>query len=168
MGTPLHRCLIALCCAAGWLTTGAGGQPKEQSASVTDSPDEITVTGQRSLGALERDLGTATERFWELVNAALADPQFEVTCERVVSTGTRISERMCMTRFARDEITQWAQWFLRGVPDDPQPRIALKNRELNRRMVEALNTRPELRAAVEELARLKQQYLDESARRRAD
>jgi hypothetical protein len=168
MGASLNRRVAWLCCAAALLASAASGQPAAEPAPAAAAPDEITVTGQRSLGALERDLGVATERFWQLLNAALADPRFEVTCERVVATGTRISERMCMTRFARDEITQWSQWFLRGVPDDPQPRIALENRELNRKMVEAINTRPELRAAVEELARLKQQYATEAARRRAD
>lgn len=164
MDTDVRSRVVWLCCTAGLLASAASAQP----AAVAESPDEITVTGQRSLSALDRDIGVATEKFWQLLNGALDDPQFEVTCERVVSTGTRISERLCTTRFARDEITQWAQAFLRGVPDDPQPGIALKNRELERRMVEAINTRPDLRAAVEELARLKQEYLNESARRRAD
>jgi hypothetical protein len=165
----LHRYLTRLSVAAWLATSAAGAQPAvEPAPPATDPPDEITVTGQRSLSTLDRDIGMATEKFWELLNGALDDPQFEVTCGRVVETGTRISERTCMTRFARDEITHWAQAFLRGVPDDPQPRIARKNRELNRKIVEAVNTRPELRAAVEELARLKQEYLTESARRRAD
>ena len=167
MGASLAGRLAWLCCAAALLANVASGQPGAEPAPAA-TPDEITVTGQRSLVALERDLGAATERFWQLLNSALADPRFEITCERVVSTGTRISERTCMTRFARDEITQWSNWFVRGVPHDPQPRIALENRELNRKIVEAVNTRPELRAAVEELARLKQQYATEATRRRAD
>lgn len=167
MATNVHR-LVRLCCTAAWLASAASAQPEVEPAPATASTDEITVTGQRSPSALDRDLGAATERLWDLLNTALADPQFEVICERVVSTGTRISERQCMTRFVRDEITQWAQAFIRGVADDPQPQIALKNRELNQRIVEAVNTRPELRAAVEELARLKDQYLIETARRRSD
>jgi hypothetical protein len=168
MGANLARSSSWLGCAAALLASVAGGQPAAEPAPAAAAPDEITVTGQRSLAALERDLGVATEKFWQLLNAALADPRLAVTCERVVSTGTRISERMCMTRFARDELTQWSQWFLRGVPGDPQPRIALENRELNQKIVEAVNTRPELRAAVEEVARLKLQYLTEAARRRTD
>jgi len=35
-------------------------------------------------------------------------------------------------------------------------------------MIEVINARPELRASVEELARLKAEYAAEAARRRAD
>ena len=168
MVTTLRHHLIWLSYTA-WLITGAAGaQPATEPAAVADPPEEITVTGQRSLSVLDRDIGVATEKFWELLNTALDDPEFEVTCGRVVETGTRISERMCLTGYARDELRIAGQAVLRGYPYDPQPRIALKSRRLVEAMIEVINARPELRASVEELARLKAEYAAEAARRRTD
>ena len=168
MVTTLRRHLIWLSYTAWLVTRAASAQPATAPAAVADPPEEITVTGQRSLRVLDRDIGVATEKFWELLNVALDDPQFEVTCGRVVETGTRISERMCLTRYARDELRVAGQAVLRGYPYDPQPRIALKGRELVDMMIEIINARPELRASVEELARLKAEYAAEAERRRTD
>jgi hypothetical protein len=168
LGTMLRPYLIGLSWTAWLIATTADAQPAPEPVEVAESPEEITVTGQRSLSALDRDIGVATEKFWELLNGALADPQFEVTCGRVVETGTRISDRECLTRFARDELRIAGQAVVRGYAYDPQARIALKSRELADKMVEIINARPELRAAVEELARLKKQYAAELEHRSAE
>lgn len=123
------------------------------------SPEEITVTGQRSLPALDRQIGAATESFWKLLNRVLDDPGFAITCENFVPTGSRLRERICLTRYTRDDLAAAGEAFVRRQPSPGiAARIGLKNRELNDRILVAVNTSPELHAAVLELARLKAEY----------
>lgn len=116
------------------------------------------MTGERSLQSLDRQIGMATENFWKLLNVVLDDREFAITCERVVLTGSHLAERMCMTRAARDELSIAGQAQVAGQSYDASARISVKNRELNTKIVAAVNTNPQLHAAVLELARLKTEY----------
>lgn len=123
-----------------------------------EAPEEITVTGQRALSSMRFEIGKATERFWDLLGTVLDDRDYAVTCNREVPLGTHIAERVCRTEYQREEIRKAADAHMRGGLYDPYAGSARKNREFTARMIAAVNTNPDLLAAVEELERLKTAY----------
>ena len=126
--------------------------------SVAPPPEEITVTGERSLYKMHLELGRATESFWSLVNDTLDDKEFKVTCRREVPTGTLIAERVCRARFQHDEQSMEASAWRQGWTYDPAAPLAEKNRVFVDKVVAAVNASPDLNKAVAELERLKASY----------
>lgn len=133
--------------------------------------EEVTVRGTRSLRAMRVELVRAQERLYELFNAAIADPKFEIMCDRRTPTGTRISQRTCETRYMQDSLTTSAQMafamaaqgdsgLVLGNPFDVSAEMANNERALVEKMVTAINETPELRQAVLDFAAMQQQYLD--------
>jgi hypothetical protein len=149
----------------------AAGHAQEPPAPV-ESPaseplEEITVTAERSLASMRLEVGRATENFWTLLNSVLDEDDFKITCRTATPTGTRLRERLCSTGFVHEELSKAASDMRSGWFYDAEPQIRRKSRIFVDKMVAAINSNPQLLAAVEELARLKAEYLAEAERRGA-
>jgi len=140
---------------------GGGGERSDgaQPAPKPKALDEITVTGERSLTQLQLDVGKATEDFWALVSSKLGDPQYSVRCASEARLGTLIKQRVCRTAYQEEELDKSAYaYYIMGGLYDPYALTRRKNQEFVGKIVAAVNSSPELQAAVAELARRKASY----------
>ena len=117
--------------------------------------EEIVVTSKRSLRALRRETQRATEHLYGLLNDKLGR-DFQTTCEREVPLGTKIAERVCRTRFQREELARYARAQKSGGLYEPAAMIAHKDRQMAEAIAGAIDTDPEIKAATLEVERLEQ------------
>jgi hypothetical protein len=140
---------------------GGGTEPSAEveAAPVPRVLEEITVTGERSLAQLQLDVGKATEEFWALVSSKLGDPQYAVRCASEARLGTLIKQRVCRTAYQEEELEKSAYaYYVMGGLYNPYILTKRKNQEFVGKIVAAVNSSPELQAAVAELERRKAAY----------
>jgi hypothetical protein len=106
-----------MCCLALWLwicMVGAVQAQPQQSdlQSGSDPIEEVEVTGQASRLALRVEIVAAETRMFDLFNQLNDMRQFNISCEAVMVTGSRIAERECVPAYMKRARMTSAQNFL--------------------------------------------------------
>jgi len=142
-----------------------------------EAPEEIIVTGQQSLHALELKIELTQDRMFGLFNDLNDDDNYDIRCTREAETGTRISQRVCRPEFLRKAIELNARAFLAGAQGSssgeqasgtgaihslaPQAEINFRYPILKEKMATLVERNPEFAEAVAE----HQELIEEMQRR---
>lgn len=176
-------------CLTLWLWMGVvcsaqGQAPQEEPESRGEPIEEVEVTGQTSRLALRAEIVASETRMFDLFNQINDKRQFDMSCEAVIVTGSRIPLRECVPVYMKRERMSSAKNFLlfdltphipgskggggislstKGAPEAEQLlwfRNNHKHEEFNTNFRELATQHPELAAAALEL-QAKRQRLDE-------
>jgi hypothetical protein len=193
-GRPGAR--LVLCLMLGlWIgVAGAQEQAPQRNPEAQGEPvEEIEVTGRRSLLALQAEIVDAEIRMFNLFNDLNDVPEFDISCEAVMVTGSRVAERECvpvyMKRMRRNNVDNFLfsditppsasdtiraaggkSFDVKGGQDSEQLlwfRNQPKTRAFNVKFSELASAHPELAAAALDL-QAKRQRLEELEERRRD
>jgi len=74
----------------------------EPEDAANDIPEEITVYGQKTLLNLRIAVDRAEVEFFERFNELNEDDQYDVFCEKIAVTGSRIRRRTCWSPYERE------------------------------------------------------------------
>jgi hypothetical protein len=123
----------------------------------SESIEEITVYGERSLGELRREVYKAEENFFDLFNSLNQDFEFDVNCYYEVPSFTHIRHHVCRANFVVEATSvQYVEIRTRGprYPTVPPELVIAKKKKLLRQKMEALVAEhPELLQALTEYTR---------------
>ena len=127
------------------------------------APEEITVTGQKSLSTLRKELRQAENAVNSLFNDFNGNDAFDIVCRSMVYTGSHISERVCEPRFYTDLKYQNTQDFNLGIdeqlgPNELQAMYCNRFLEFQNALREAALANPELLSAIRNHSELKAAY----------
>ena len=153
-------------------------EPPELAASpdlaehAADTLEEVMVYGETPLIQLRTEVYRAEDQYFATFNALNSSDEFDIRCERVATTGTRIPQRQCTARFY-DEITaRAATAWQRGETISPQHYLSshqalidMKSRELREEMETLVLEHPKLREALYEFNAAADRFESEHARR---
>jgi hypothetical protein len=146
--------IFALCAASGAAaqsTAPAGGQ----SVGPPSGPiDEIRVRGTRSLAAVQDEAGKATEAFYRKLNTVIPDKEYQVSCDWETGEGSFIRRRVCRSGWQDDLLEEVGKAAYEERPFDPAAVYFEKQRIFQEKLLAAINTDPELVAAVRHLISL--------------
>lgn len=130
--------------------------------------EEITVIGQRELYSLKMEVIRAEDLKFEIFNSLNSTDDFDITCERHASTGTRIQNRFCDVGYLKKARAEDARDFLnfgQGYRVRTEQQLAVefaaKTKALNKEMIALAVEHPELATAMVRANELKQRYLTE-------
>lgn len=138
---------------------------KEEPAP-SDTIDEITVYGNKSLRKLRLDLYTAEDNVYAVFNSLNSDDEYDVHCYHEARYGSRITRRVCRANFVSEAIADETRALLRDQPEIPAWATIQQKNKLLREKVEALVIeRPELLKALSEFSDAKQILESERQRR---
>ena len=139
---------------------------KEEPAP-SDTIDEITVYGDKSLRKLHRELYKAEDAVIDLFNSLNSDDEFDIHCYKEAPTGSHIKKRVCKTNYFRDLIgAETRQSLLTEMPYiHPVAKIKQKDELLRKEMEALMVERPELANAISKAADAKQAYESERQKR---
>lgn len=175
-GANLGTCLALLL----WTSlAGAAVDPAPQGGSESlGNPVEVEIIGQRSPLSLRLEIDAIEQRTFDLFNQFNDVREFDISCEKVIVTGSKIPERECTPRYMKRARSKNSQDFLlsdlnsipgepavntRGVPQTQQElwfQNQRKHEAFNARFRELAMQHPELAAATIEL-QVKRQRLRE-------
>ncbi len=134
----------------------------------SEAIDEITVRGERSLVAIERQMQRADQKLYGISNKLIDDPLYKVFCLRESTAGSKIKKRVCRPGFERnlaadaweDEKTMGRQGGNRFTFDYKLPEAELrKHREIfKQKLTELAATNPDLAEAILTRAKLQRDY----------
>lgn len=129
-------------------------------ADDAEVPEEVVVRGSRADINLKLQVDHAEDAFYEVLNDLL-DEEFHITCkyERVINS--IIKERICQTKYMRDELSTAATLSLQGVDYMAAGILTEKNRQLRQKVIELLENNTELRNAARNLSDRVEEYRDE-------
>jgi hypothetical protein len=167
----LAALLMALVPAAAVLAEDAPGAAPQgtpltnKDGTPLQTLDDVVVTGKlNSLSGIRKAMVDAQDRFYNRWNELNKDPQWNVTCENIAPTGTRIAKRVCDPQKIADEQHDQAMYLLgmggnvRFTSVEEMRRVI--NPELKERMLKMVKVDPELMTALLEHAKLVQIYED--------
>lgn len=151
----------------------------ESDSEPPDPVEEITVYGDKTLFNLRREWQSAEVDFFDAFNSLNSDDEFDIDCRREVWLGSRRVRHVCVPEFVdefdKDEASAFSgSAFWSGADGLLVPiGVAAPNWQVVRNkgertwieVAELAKENPELRAAFIELARKKQIYEAERARR---
>lgn len=142
--------LLALACgvAVAQPQAPAGGQP---SAAPNSQVEEITVRGRRTLAVVQDEAGRATEAFYTKLSDAIDDKEYQVKCEWETGEQSLIRRRVCRAGWQADLLAEAAKAAYDETAFDPTAKYFEKQRIFNEKMLTAINSDPELIAAVRRL-----------------
>lgn len=122
--------------------------------------EEIVVRGNRADINLKLQVDQAEDEFYAILNEHL-DEDFRITCryERVINS--IIKERICQTKYMRDELSTAATLNLSGINYMAAGVLSEKNGELRKKVIELLESNTELRNAARNLSERVEEYRDE-------
>ncbi len=127
-------------------------EASEQESS--ESIEEIIVYGDKSLGALRREVYKAEENFFDLFNSLNQDFEYDVNCYYEVPSFTHIRHHVCRANFVVEATSvQYVEIRTRGprYPTVPPELVIAKKKKLLRQKMEALVAEhPELLQALTE------------------
>jgi len=135
-------------------------------------PEEITVYGQKTLLNLKMRVYRAEEDFFKLFNELNEDDQYDIFCEKLAPTGSRIRRRTCWSPFERDIDTEETRRAfesgsgLLGMPNEGLVRH--KRREQAKMLVEMVRENPALQKKYGEYAEAGARFDAEREARCAD
>lgn len=156
MNKPAHAFIYSfLLLTCGSLTSAAMAADNER---VTE---EIVVEGSRDRINLQLQVDRAEDAFYALFNDLIEDEDFRIECkvERVI--GSLIHQRICQTRYMREELSTAATLNYFGVNYMAAAALTEKNRKLREMTIELLENNTELRNAALNLSRYVEEYQDE-------
>jgi len=120
----------------------------------SESIEEIIVYGDKSLGALRREVYKAEEKFFDLFNSLNQDFEYDVNCYYEVPSFTHIRHHVCRANFVVEATSvQYVEIRTRGprYPTVPPELVIAKKKKLFRQKMEALVAdHPELLQALTE------------------
>jgi hypothetical protein len=100
---------LALLCTLAALTQSA------LAMEATEAPEEIIVTGRKSLGQLRLEIEFAQDRMFGLFNELNGDERYDIHCDAIQPLGTRISQRECIPEFLRMAKERSAKAYIAGI-----------------------------------------------------
>jgi hypothetical protein len=145
----------------------------ESQPASSETLEEITVYGDKSLTRLRHELYRAEEDFFAVFNDLNSTDEFDVDCDYVTFLGDRRRHHLCMPKFAeKAEVDatlnmllngkaggSWAEYYLGSGP-------VRKKDELLRAEIAALVTEnPEMQEAFTKLVRANRVYHSRRERR---
>ncbi len=180
--------MLALC---------TNGVTAQQSASVEQAlPEEIVVTGERTLSGLRFQMDRAQDDIYRLFNQLLDDSRFKINCNTESSTGSYILQRKCepaflaneRARYAAQTVAAWRSGEDPSLPPTLAMEMALATgrvsdedlkfdmtdqyEKMNQHMYELAMSNTELQQALLKLAALQADYVSleeqQKSRRQAD
>ena len=171
--TPALLLLLGLCSIinAQPLSDEQGVTPPSASPS-TALPEEITITGQKHIGLLRKQVEEAEDLMYGLFNELNDDDRYDIHCRLEAPLGTRIRQRVCRPTFVADADRAVALDFVGQVQGfaatNPPPVAAEMSRHypiLEEKMKTVLGSSPDFADAVvrhhqlrEELAQRRTTY----------
>jgi len=123
--------------------------------------EEITVTGDNAKVNLQLAVDRAEDEFFALFNSLIDEEEFKIECRYEKVIGSLIKQRICQTRYMRDELTRAANLSYVGVEYIATARLSDKNRQLRKKTIELLEQNAELRSAASNLSQRVEEYQDE-------
>lgn len=171
-------CLLVLSVALATLCQV--GFAQEKTAEASESVEEIVVYGEKSLSNLRSEMYGTEEDFFDVFNALNSRDEFDIDCDFRTPLGERRRYHVCTPKFAvKSEVVASARYIhslqlaaaQRELPDFDAARSAVFSHDVRtrrkeqlmwREMKKLLSERPELREALNEVARARDRY--ESAR----
>ena len=150
---------IGLLAAAGAAAQStAPDQMGPQRAAPTARPappiEEIRVRGTRTLAAVQDEAGRATEAFYVKLNDVMRDDEFQVKCAWETLQGQLIRRRVCRSGWQEDLLEEVGKAAYEERPFDPTSVYYEKERIFSEKLLAAINSDPELVAAVRHLLSL--------------
>lgn len=134
----------------------------EDNPATSDTPEEITVYGQKSILSLRRELDMAQENLFDLFNSLNSDDNFDIKCEYVTPLGQRRKYHVCTPKFVRmfeaDAASRMVQENAWDNPTSDHFRVKKKNELLWKEMETLVLEHPEMREAVNNLTKVKQEF----------
>jgi hypothetical protein len=135
----------------------------EQESS--ESIEEITVYGDKSLHDLRLEVYKAEENFFEVFNSVNEDDEFDVRCFYEVPSFTHIRRHVCRANFVTNATSGGAIVFMGADPQYPVVPAGTTIMQKKRRMQEIMESlvaeRPELLQALSEYTDKKQTFESE-------
>jgi hypothetical protein len=159
--------------------TGVLAQAGQNAEAQTPQIEEIVVSGELTSSRLLFQVDRAQDEVYRLFNELLDDSEFRITCARRAPTGSYIIERHCqpvfmsdaMARESAQTISAWRsgeeQETVRSMGNalsgrtasrDLQFDLAHKYEQMNQKMFALANDNPQLLAALQRFAQLREQY----------
>ena len=124
-------------------------------------PEEITVEASRDRINLQLQVDQAENQFYALFNDLVDDEDFRIECQYERVIGSIIKERICQTKYMRDDLSTAATLSLSGVDYQISARLTEKNHQLRDKARALLENNPEFRNAAENLSDRVEEYQDE-------
>ena len=144
-------------------------QVEEAEPESSESIEEITVYGDKSLHDLRLEVYMAEENFFEVFNSVNEDDEFDVRCFHEVPSFTHIRRHVCRAYFVTNATSGGAIVFMGADPQYPVVPAGTIIMQKKRRMQEIMETlvaeRPELLQALSEYTDKKQTLESEKKRR---
>lgn len=124
-------------------------------------PEEITVEASRDRINLQLQVDQAENQFYALFNDLVDDEDFRIECQYERVVGSIIKERICQTKYMRDELSTAATLSLSGVDYMISAILTEKNSQLREKAIELLENNPAFRNAAQNLSERVEEYQDE-------
>lgn len=141
----------------------------QNSKTVEDTMEEVTVIGDKSLVQLEKEFVSAEDRFFELFNELNDDWKYDVVCRDETPTTSHLKRRTCRTRH------QMKLWEEAGKSRLPMQRgnidagawasTGLFDQEMRDKIAEIAKENPDFLDALIEYRDRYQSYQSEKKRR---
>lgn len=129
-------------------------QPGANQPASQQPIDEIRVRGTRTLAAVQDEAGRATEAFYAKLNNVLGEKEFQIKCAWEANPGSLVRKRVCRSGWQEDLLEEVGKAAYDDVPFDPTAKYFEKQRMFQERLLAAINSDPELVAAVRHLLSL--------------
>lgn len=174
----MNRWAVMACCVLllGWHGRVAGQPPADdalpgaanpQATADEEAPavlDPITVIGERTRLAVQREMYTVQSRAFKLFNELNTDDDYDIICRRERPWGSQFERRVCRARFHHEAKAQAAREYLERM--ETNDGVYYVNRqEINRRyehhkelMANLANTHPEFRELLEKQYALQKEF----------
>lgn len=117
--------------------------------------DEITVTADRSLLSLHKEVRRADEVKFEIFNKLNSTDDFDITCKWRTPTGTLLRQWSCvagyMDKARSEDMDRWKSFPGKVTPRSDRQlstEFAYKHRALKKEMIDLAVKHPELAAAI--------------------
>jgi len=129
-------------------------------------PEEVVITGDRSLGQLHTRMLEAEQKAYDVFNKFNDDKRFRITCGLHQPTGSRLSRQVCQAGFEREATRSHAQDYLANFIDPnsqaqhPQIEAALasQQQEYREKIKQVAEEHPEFLDAVIQFAQTRERY----------
>lgn len=136
-------------------------------AQGTEYIEEMTVVESKSLLAYKFEMEMAEDKMYDLYNALNDDDEFDVICEKMRGTYSRIKQRTCRGRFELEPLTEVDRIRIENgmLPRINPPELMRKKSMVLDKMEKLANENPEFREALFELTRVSREFAAEKQAR---
>jgi len=155
----LFVAVLALPMAAIGKDKGASTEMASNDAAIED----IVVVGQKSKGALRRELYRSEEDFYSVYNKLNDEGEYDVRCFYETPTGTHVKNHVCRAKFVTSAYTRHAARnggdLTRIAGQDADPVFAEKMAKYQAKLESLIATHPELQAALVRYSSAQAQFM---------